>query len=101
MEFAYFDFPSACGFFDVLCFSAILVEKKIPLNGIALSIFSASISLSCISFRNFLMRQELHFEQLMVEQHLVSRVRLGVGFPCIELDGGVGHLMLKIEKHLL
>lgn len=55
LEFAYFDFPSTYGFFDVLCFSEILMEKINPLNVIALSVFSASISLICISFRNFLM----------------------------------------------
>lgn len=42
------------------------------------------------------MPQKQHFEQLMIEQHLVSRVKLGVGFPCVELDGGVDPLMLRI-----
>lgn len=69
-----------------------------PLSVIVLSIFSARISLSCISFRNFLMPQEQHFEELMVGQHLVFRVKLGVGFPGIELAGGIDHLMLRINR---
>lgn len=69
-----------------------------PLNVIVLRIFSARISLSCISFKNFFMPQEQHFEELIVEQHLVSRVKLGVGFPCIQLAGGIDHLMLRIER---
>lgn len=34
----------------------------------------------------------------MVQQHLVSRVKFGVGFPCIELDKGVDPLMLRIDR---
>lgn len=56
----------------MFCFSAILMEKINPLNVIALCIFSARTALCYISFRNFLMPQEQHFEQLMVEHYIVS-----------------------------
>lgn len=34
----------------------------------------------------------------MVEQHLVSIVKLGVGFPCIEFEERADPLVLRIDR---
>lgn len=34
----------------------------------------------------------------MVEQHLVSRVKLGVGFRCSEFEEGIDPLMLRMDR---
>jgi len=35
---------------------------------------------------------------MVKQQHLVSRVKLGVESPCIELDVGVDPLMLRTDR---